>query len=184
MKELARRIRLNGHTVVFRPQTLKWKPPYRVSFTKSAEQALFVRVFRANEARSGRRARDTRDGRRCGKFFSVPSLSCVWRSSLASRVPSLAWRTRKKLTPPCSTGWVHCESNPNPDLSFDRPRVLGQVKTNSTSWFSLENGKNVSWFQGPVFNFYITFVICSCCSSKNVEKRYQPGRHGKTYQAG
>ena len=74
---MARRIRFNGHTVVFRPQTQKSKPPYQVSFTKSAEQALFVRVFRANEARSGCRARDTPDGGRCRKFLSVPSLSRV-----------------------------------------------------------------------------------------------------------
>ena len=135
---MARRIRFNGHTVVFRPQTQKWKPPYQVSFTKSAEQALFVRVFRANEARSGLRARDTRDGGRCRKFFSVSSLSRVSGDLHSLRACLRSPEEREKLTPPYSTGCVHSESNPNPDLSFDRPRVLGLVKTNSTSWFSLK----------------------------------------------
>ena len=120
----------------------------RVSLAKPAEPALFVRVFRANEVRSGRRARDTRDGGRCGKFLSVPSLSHV-SGDLRSLYACL-WspEEREKLTPPCSTGYIHSASNPNPDLSFDRLRVLGlrkntgcfvvYLKTNNSSWFSLE----------------------------------------------
>ena len=42
-------------------------------------------IFRANEAQSRREAGDTRDGGR-----SPPSVACVSRSSLASRVPFYA----------------------------------------------------------------------------------------------
>ena len=183
MKELARRIRLNGHTVEF---GFHW-------LSLQSRRFLFV-FFRANEVRSGRKARDTRDGGRCGKFLSVPSLSHV-SGDLRSLCACL-WspEEREKLTPPCSTGYIHSASNPNPDLSFDRSRVLGlrkntgcfvvYLKTNNSSWFSLEMERMSVDFKVQCLIFNLTFVICPCCSSKNVEKRYQRRRHGKTYQAG